>query len=55
VLVAVRGRPISAEALSTDNITVPSGDKQSERGVAHKMQAKSAVAPTVTTFDITAS
>jgi hypothetical protein len=36
-----------------DNATFPSGDKRSERGVAHKMQAKSAVAPTVTTFDIT--
>ncbi|MFZ0193472.1 MAG: hypothetical protein WAL14_01445, partial [Pseudolabrys sp.] len=54
-LVAVRGRPTTAEALSADNATVPSGDKRSERGVAHKMQAKSAVAPTVATFDITTS
>ena len=38
-----------------DNATFPSGDKRSERGFAHKMQAKSAVAPTVTTFDITTS
>jgi hypothetical protein len=51
----VRGRPILAEALSMDNATFPSGDKRSERGVAHKMQAKTAVAPTVTTFDITTS
>ncbi|MGC1874712.1 MAG: hypothetical protein WA699_07765, partial [Pseudolabrys sp.] len=54
-LVAVRGRPISAEALSVDNATLPWGDKRSERGVAHKMQAKTAVAPTVTIFDITTS
>jgi len=51
----VRGRPISAEALSEDNATFPWGDKRSERGVAHKMQAKTAVAPTATIFDITTS
>jgi hypothetical protein len=38
-----------------DNATFPSGDKRSERGVAHKMQAKTAVAPTVIIFDITTS
>ena len=32
-----------------------SGQTQARLGVAHKMQAKSAVAPTVTTFDITTS
>src|SRR5262249_33101809 len=51
-LPGVRGRPITAEAVSTDNDTLPSGEKRSDMGVAHKMQAKSAVAPTVAIFDI---
>ena len=38
-----------------DNATVPWGDKRTDTGVAHKMQVKSAVAPTATTFDITTS
>ena len=38
-----------------NNATVPWGDKRTDRGVAHKMQVKSAVAPTATTFDITTS
>ena len=38
-----------------DIATVPWGDKRTDRGVAHKMQVKSAVAPTATTFDITTS
>jgi hypothetical protein len=46
---------MTAEALSTDNDTILSGEKRSERGVAHRMQTKSVVAPTVTTFDITTS
>jgi len=51
----VRGRPITAEAVSLDNDTFPSGEKRSDRGVAHKMQAKRAVALTVTAFGIATS
>jgi|RhiMethySRZTD1v2_1073278.scaffolds.fasta_scaffold43869_3 hypothetical protein len=38
-----------------DSDTFPSGERRSERGVAHKMQPRSAVAPTVTAFDIATS
>lgn len=51
----MRGRPISADASFVDNVTVPCGDKRTDRGVAHRTQVKSAVAPTATTFDITTS
>jgi len=51
----VSGRPITAEALSSVSDTFPSGEKRSERGVAHKMQAKTVVAPTVTILDIVTS
>src|SRR5262245_12515787 len=54
-LIGVRRRPITADALSIDNDKFPSGEKRTERGVAHRMPTKSAVAPTVVTFDIATS
>jgi hypothetical protein len=51
-LVAVSGRPTSAEALLCVSDTFPWGETPSETGVAHKIQAKNAVVPTVTLFDI---
>jgi hypothetical protein len=54
-LVAVSGRPTSAEALFSVSDTFPSGEMPSEAGVADKMQAKTAVAPTTTIFDMVVS
>ena len=54
-LIGVSGRPITAEAVSSDNETFPSGEKRSDRGVAQRMQTKSAVAPVVTSFGIVTS
>jgi hypothetical protein len=38
-----------------DSDTFPSGERRSERGVAHKTQASNAVVATVTAFDIATS